>query len=92
MDDTIISNNGDIIKVLATVIHILKEFTSTHSGIKIVFTGSTDERTQLYKRILKTNLSEFNKDFVISGLIRVDTGYKEINSNPENEIEYLAFS
>jgi hypothetical protein len=91
VDDTYNSNNGDIIKVLATVIHILKEFTSIHPQIKIVFTGSTWERTLLYKRILKVNFSEFSKKFTISGLIKVGNSYKEINFNPKVEIEYFAF-
>ena len=52
---------------------------------------STKERTLLYKRILRTNFSEFSKEFIISGLIKSSKLYKEVNFEPNNEIEYLAF-
>ncbi len=90
-DDTSNSNNGDIVKVLATVIHILKEFTHVHPHIKVVFTGTTKERTLLYRRILKSNLSEFSKNFIISGLIKKGDRYTEINFEPDKEVEYEAF-
>ncbi len=91
VDDASNSNNGDIIRVLATVIHILKEFTNIHFHVKVVFTGSTEERTALYRRILKMYFSEFSKDFVISGLIMVGNEYREVIFDPKTEIEYLAF-
>jgi len=91
VDDKSNSNNGDIIKVLATVVYILKEFIGAHPHIKIIFTGSTRERTLLYKRILKVHFSEFSKDFIISGLIKSGNSYKEISFDPKMEIEYFAF-
>lgn len=91
VDDVSNSNNGDIIKVLSTVIHILKEFVSIYPHLKIVFTGSTKERITLYQRILKANFYEFSKDFIISGLVKTNDGYKEIDFEPSNEINYLAF-
>ncbi len=54
IDDKANSNNGDIVKVLSTVVAILKEFTSTRPEANIVFTGSTDLRMKLYTRILRT--------------------------------------
>lgn len=45
MDDKANSNNGDIIKVLATVVDILRDFTSLYPHSNVFFTGSTDERT-----------------------------------------------
>jgi len=89
IDDTSNSNNGDIVKVLATVIHILKEFTHVHPHIKIVFTGTTKERTLLYKRILKSNLAEFSKTFAISGLIKKGGRYTEIDFEPDKQIFFI---
>jgi hypothetical protein len=53
VDDKANSNNGDIAKVMVTVIEILKHFTSQHPSMEIYFEGSTAERTKLYGRILK---------------------------------------
>jgi len=47
VNDTINSNNGDIVKVLATVVQIIKDFTKEYPHVKVVFTGSTNERTML---------------------------------------------
>lgn len=91
VDDISNSNNGDIIKVLSTVIHIIKEFTGIYPHIKIVFTGSTKDRTLLYNRILKMNYYEFSKNFIITGLVKTGNVYKEVIFDPSDEIEYLAF-
>ncbi len=53
IDDKANSNNGDIIKVLSTVILIIKDFTEENPEAKIAFSGSPKERTALYQRILK---------------------------------------
>src|SRR5689334_21153265 len=45
MDDTVSSNNGYIIKVFATVIDILQDFTKMNPSFVIQFEGSTFERT-----------------------------------------------
>jgi len=54
IDDQVNSNNGDIIKVLATVIDILRHFTIQYPKAEIYFEGSTEERTKLYGRIIRT--------------------------------------
>jgi len=45
VDDRVSSNNGDIRKVLSTVIHILNHFTTMHPELHVFFSGSTDEWT-----------------------------------------------
>ncbi|ANI89293.1 hypothetical protein A9P82_08315 [Arachidicoccus ginsenosidimutans] len=91
VDDSVNSNNGDIIKVLATVVHILKEFTRLRPYGKVVFTGSTPERLVLYRRILKTYYVEFSEEFIITGFILEKGHYKEVIFEPKSETEYLAF-
>src|ERR1700748_3619573 len=54
IDDTANSNNGDIVKVLATVIAILKDFTTQYPEVIIFFAGSSIQRTSVYARILRT--------------------------------------
>ncbi len=61
IDVNAVSNNGDIVKVLATVVDILKNFTSLDPGVSIYFLGSTSERTKLYARILRTYYLIFSK-------------------------------
>lgn len=87
VDDTANSNNGDIIKILATVISIIEDFTIEYPDIKIVFTGSTVRRTTLYRRILKMYYVGFKKGFIITAL--KDNGnetYSEILFDPESNI------
>lgn len=92
VDDTANSNNGDIIKVLATVISIIKDFTAENPDIKVVFAGSTARRTELYQRILKMYYPGFKKDFIITALR--DNGnenYTEVSFEPGNNNKYIAF-
>ncbi len=56
IDDMVISNNGDIVKVLATVIQITREIMAEMPFVTIVFKGSTTGRMALYKRILQKKL------------------------------------
>ncbi|MBX3253285.1 MAG: hypothetical protein KF862_04005 [Chitinophagaceae bacterium] len=85
------SNNGDIVKVMATVIQILKEFTASHKHIKIYFTGSTPERIVLYRRILKTYYKIFSKEFIISALVERENKYQEVLFDMDSQEEYHAF-
>jgi hypothetical protein len=69
IDDKANSNNGDIVKVLATIVEILKHFTIQHPQAVIYFRGNTVERTKLYTRVLKTYYSVFSKEFKMIGII-----------------------
>jgi hypothetical protein len=91
IDDLANSNNGDIVKVLATVISILKDFTAKNPKAYIAFTGSTDERMKLYTRILKSYYPTFKKEFKISGFLKTEKGYSEIAFTPEQNIDYTVF-
>ena len=91
IDDKVSSNNGDIIRVLVTVIEILKDFTQKHPNKEILLAGSTPGRTRLYTRILKTYYHEFSKDFRISALIEADNRLERIPFDPCLHIEYFAF-
>ena len=85
INDTVISNNGDSEKVLATVVTTLYAFTENHKEAMIYATGSTKSRTRLYRMGISKYLDEVTADFEI---------YGEINSEWElfnNGIEYEAF-
>lgn len=85
------SNNGDILKVLATVVDILRHFTSMHPEIILFFTGSTIERIRLYTRILKTYYALFSKDFIVYGIAGTENENKIIPFDPQSGIEYFGF-
>ncbi len=67
VDDTVISNNGDSQKVLATVASTVYTFTERYQGIWIYLTGSTRSRTRLYRMGITNNLDEISHDFEIYG-------------------------
>jgi len=91
MDDTANSNNGNIIKVLATVIDILRDFTSLNPHSEVFFTGSTDERTKLYNRIIKMYYPTFSKEFVVAGALMIQDRIHYSPYDSEFDQEYLAF-
>jgi hypothetical protein len=91
IDDTANSNNGDILKILTTVVQITKDFTAQFPDVIIVFAGSTDERTMLYARILKMYFEYFGKDFKITAFIKTKDFYEEVNFDPKAAFEYSAF-
>jgi hypothetical protein len=91
IDDKANSNNGDIVKVLSTVIAILKDFTSTRIQANIVFTGSTNLRMKLYTRILRTYYLSFIKEFQIKAFVKMGDDYLEVDFDRHANIEYLVF-
>ena len=91
INDKANSNNGDIIKVLATIIEILKDFTIQYPFVQIVFRGSTPERTKLYGRILRTYYPIFMKEFEIAAVLLIDGRVKVLPYDPKAQENYLAF-
>ncbi len=76
VDDHIKNDNKDRNKILATVAAAVYEFTARYPEKFVFFTGSTSDRTRLYRMAITTNLSELTKDFEIFGV------------NSENEYYY----
>ncbi len=83
LDDTIISNNGDSEKVLATVIATLYAFTDKHTDVMVYATGVSKSRTRLYQIGISKYLDEALIDFEIYGEINNswDKFRKGINYN-----------
>ena len=91
IDVNVTSNNGDILKVLSTVVEITRDFTTHFPEVELFFIGSSEERTRLYARILKMYYSEFRKDFKISGLVIKGQSYEEAVFDPGEAFKYFAF-
>jgi len=91
IDDKVNSNNGDIVKVLATVAQIVIDFTRQFPEFKIIFIGTTKERNRLYARILKMYYEEFCQDFKITALIGSAGKLNEIDFDPRSDHIYFGF-
>jgi hypothetical protein len=65
IDDTIVTNNGDIEKVLATVTATMYFFTEMNPNVYIYVTGSSESRIRLYRMAINKYIQEIEKDFVI---------------------------
>lgn len=68
IDDKIVTNNGDSLKVLATVVSTIYAFTGRYPEAKVFATGSSEARTRLYRMGITNNLEELKKDFLVYGL------------------------
>lgn len=68
IDDLIRNNNQDRNKILATIAAIVYEFTAAYPDKMVFFSGSTPERTRLYRMAISLNLEELEADFEIFGV------------------------
>lgn len=85
INDKSITNNGDSLKVLATVASTVYAFTNKHPDAWIYATGSNNARTRLYRMGITNNLLEIKKDFEVYGL--KDGEWLEFKKN----VDYEAF-
>jgi hypothetical protein len=67
INDLAISNNGDMEKVLATVVSAVYAFFDKHPDAMVYATGSTQARTRLYRMGITKFYEEMNKDFYLFG-------------------------
>ncbi|MGB1295417.1 MAG: DUF6934 family protein [Flavobacteriales bacterium] len=68
INDLSVTNNGDSLKVLATVASTVYAFTEKYPKAWIFATGSSNARTRLYRMGIANNLAEIQKDFKVFGL------------------------
>ena len=69
ISDTVVTNNNDSRKVLATVAATVYDFTDQYPGSLVVAKGSTLSRTRLYRMGITNYLEQISSEFDISGLI-----------------------
>ncbi len=65
INDTIITNNGDMEKILATVAFSIYIFTEKNPNIWIYVTGSSQSRIRLYRMAINKYQKEINEDFLV---------------------------
>jgi len=68
IDDKSVTNNGDSLKVLATVASTVYAFTGKYPNANIFATGSNEVRTRLYRMGITNNLIEIQEDFYVYGM------------------------
>ncbi len=78
IDDSV-TNNGDMGKVIATVIGTMYDYTNTYPERFIYFKGSSLTRTLMYGKIIFDYYDELIEDFYIFGITNVITNGKEID-------------
>lgn len=81
LDDLVVSDNQDGIKILATVAETVYAFTYRYPDAWIYAEGSTPARTRLYRIGITTNLEEILAHFVVMGLIGEDWEVFTKNTN-----------
>lgn len=67
INDLSVTNNGDSLKVLATVASTVYAFIERFPNAWILATGSTSVRTRLYRMGITNNLAEIESDFIVLG-------------------------
>ena len=70
VDDLIITDNKDSLKVLATVASTIYAFMDKYPNTAVTASGSTKARTRLYQMGISNNLEEISTDFNIFGRVR----------------------
>ena len=91
LDYTVNSNNGDIVKVLMTIIQIIRDFTAQFPEIMIFFSGSSEERIQMFRRFLVRYYEYFKDEFIITAFILTNVFFEEVEFDPQYYDTYFAF-
>lgn len=67
IDDSVVSNNNDTEKVLATVVSAVFAFTDKYPDAWVYATGSTTARTRLYRMGINKYLEDVEAEFYVFG-------------------------
>jgi len=65
VDDTVVTNNGDMTKILATVASSIYVFTQRNKNAWVYVTGSSQSRIRLYRMAINKYVNEISEDFVV---------------------------
>ena len=91
IDDSVVSNNGDVIKVFSTIIRIVIDFLNNNPTAIIFFTSSSEVRIKLYNRILTKHHDDFKNIFAITRLIKNAGEIEEVSFSEKTNILAFAF-
>jgi hypothetical protein len=68
-DDLVVTNNQDLRTVLATVIRIIDSFLTQFTGKIVLFRGSDEHRTRLYRIVISRELHLIQEQFRVIGMM-----------------------
>lgn len=74
IDDTIISNNGDLVMILATVVYSAEIFTQHYPNVMVLFGSSNNAKLRLYRMAISKYFEEISKTFHVFGAVRNSAG------------------
>jgi hypothetical protein len=89
LDDLAKDGNKDRNKILATVVSSVHLFTAEYPAKWIFFSGSTPERTRLYRMAITLNFEELSVDFEIIGILKDLDAFVYVPF--EKEVNYFGF-
>jgi hypothetical protein len=87
IDDAVISNNNDIVKVIGTIAKILYDFSDKYPLRRIEINPVDEKRKRLYHHIFRRNYDIIKLDFNVNGIFK-NSAIEEIYSP---EINYDIF-
>ena len=79
INDTIVTNNGDGGKVLATVVRTLFPFFEKYPNAQVFVEGSNQARTKLYQRIIRDYSKFYEHNFVVMGIVNYNHTFEKID-------------
>jgi len=89
IDDLAVDDNKDRNKILATVVSAIYQFTKQFPENLVFFTGSTNERTRLYRMAITLNYDELTIDFEIFGILKDIDSF--VNTPFQKGVDYFGF-
>ncbi len=87
IDDSVVSDNGDMPKVLATVAAIVMDFTEKNREAIVVAVGNTPSRTRLYRMGITSHYELLMADFIVFGF--GDGAWEEFTKGKAYEAFYV---
>jgi hypothetical protein len=70
LNDLIVSNNGDMYKVMATLAQIVVAFFGRYPAKEVYFAGSSYARTRLYRAVLNREMANWSAIFEVRGVVK----------------------
>lgn len=81
-DDHRITDNGDMPKVMATVVQIIHHFTDQRPKASVLINGSDDVRKRLYARIVANNFESLQTMYEVKSTKGVGLAFKPSRRHP----------
>jgi hypothetical protein len=83
IDDAVVSNNNDIVKVIGTIAKILYEFSDKYPTRRIEINPVDEKRKRLYHHIFRRNYDIIKLNFHVNGVFK-NSDLEEDYSNKKN--------